>query len=140
MNCPNAQCHANYETKFENLPPEFAGHLDTVGRPRRLKTVLNDMSHQLPSNGRPRAACVGTDEAAVLFGWPVYYMPFLVSAGHLKPLGKPSQNSRKWFATVELERLAADPEWLDKAIRIIEKRIREMNGKQSGKVSEDLAA
>jgi hypothetical protein len=34
-------------------------------------------------------------------GWPNYYLPFLVRAGHLKPLGKPMQNARKWSATVE---------------------------------------
>ena len=48
-------------------------------------------------NGRPRPACVGMEEAAGFFGWPTYYMPFLVRAGHLKPLGKPAQNARKWF-------------------------------------------
>jgi hypothetical protein len=42
--------------------------------------------------------------------WPNYYLPFLVRAGHLKPLGKPAQNARKWFATVEIERMSCDPE------------------------------
>ena len=82
---------------------------------------------------------MGVEEAAQLFGWPEYYLPFLVRAGHLKPLGKPAQNSRKWFSTVELERLGADVEWLDKAIRIIEKRIQEMNRKESGKGEHALA-
>jgi hypothetical protein len=59
-------------------------------------------------------------------------MPFLVRAGHLKPLGKPPQNARKWFATVEIERMSCDPEWLDKAVRIVEKQIQEMNKKQKG--------
>ena len=54
-------------------------------------------------------------------------MPFLVSAGHLMPLGKPAQNARKWFALVEIERLCSDPEWLDKAIRIVEKQIQVIN-------------
>ena len=97
------------------------------------------MAQQGTSNGRPRAACVGMDEAASVFGWPAYYMPFLVRAGHLKPLGKPAQNARKWFATVELERLSNDADWLDKAIRIVEKRIHDMNGKGKGKGDEALA-
>ena len=58
-----------------------------------------------------------------MFGWPNYYLPFLVRAGHLKPLGKPAQNARKWFATVEIERMSCDPDWLDKAVRIVEKQI-----------------
>src|SRR5271165_2324881 len=80
-----------------------------------------------------RPACVSMEEAAAIFGWPNYYLPFLVRAEHLKPLGKPAQNARKWFATVEIERMSCDPLWLDKAIRIVEKQIREMNEKQRGK-------
>ena len=84
-----------------------------------------DKQHQ-PS----RPACVGLEEAAAIFGWPNYYLPFLVRAGHLKPLGKPAQNARKWFATVEIERMSCDAGWLDKAIRIVEKQIQEMDKKQ----------
>ncbi len=91
------------------------------------------MERQANSNGRPRPACVGMEEAAGIFGWPNYYLPFLVRAGHLKPLGKPGQNARKWFATVEIERMSCDPEWLDKAVRIVEKQIEQMNEKQRGK-------
>jgi hypothetical protein len=35
-------------------------------------------------------ACVGLEEVAQILGWPAYYLPFLVGAGHLKPLGKPN--------------------------------------------------
>jgi len=69
------------------------------------------------------------EEAAAIFGWPSYYLPFLVRAGHLKPLDKPAQNTRKWFATVEIERMSCDPVWLDKAIRIVEKQVQEQNQK-----------
>ena len=91
-------------------------------------------------NSRPRPACVGMEEAAAIFGWPNYYMPFLVRAGHLKPLGKPAQNARKWFATEEIERASCDPDWLDKAIRIVEKQIRDMNEKQKGRLLEQEPA
>ena len=94
------------------------------------------MERQTTSTSRLRPACVGMEEAAAIFGWPNYYLPFLVRAGHLKPLGKPAQNARKWFATVELERMGRDPEWLDKAVRIVEKRIRDMNEKQKGRLLE----
>ena len=80
-----------------------------------------------------RPACVGMEAAAAMFGWPDYYLPFLVRAGHLKPLGKPAQNARKWFATVEIERMSGELDWLDKAIRIVEKQIQAMNQKQRGK-------
>jgi hypothetical protein len=86
------------------------------------------------------AACVGVEDAARLLGWPEYYLPLLVRAGHLRPLGKPAPNARKWFATVELERLSADPDWLDKAVRIVERHVHEMNQKQRGKGVEDALA
>jgi len=88
----------------------------------------------------PRTACVDAEGAAGFFGWPPYFMPLLARAGHLKPLGKPTQNSRKWYATVELERVAQDPAWLDKAIRIVDRLVREANGKQRGKGLETLAS
>lgn len=69
-----------------------------------------------------------------MFGWPLYFLPALVRAGHLIPLGKPGQNSRKWFATVELEELCRDRAWLDKAIRIVERHVQQMNGKQREKL------
>ena len=59
-------------------------------------------------------------------------------AGHLKPLGKPAQNARKWFAAVEIERMSQNPDWLDKAIRIVEKQIQEMNRKQRGKKQAEM--
>src|SRR5271155_3299957 len=86
-----------------------------------------------------RPACLSMEEAAAMFGWPNYYLPFLVRAGHLKPLGKPVQNARKWFATVEIERMSCDPMWLDKAVRIVEKQIQEMNRKQRGKEQAEMA-
>jgi hypothetical protein len=95
---------------------------------RRFANVTRDKQIQVS-----RPACVGTEAAAAMFGWPDYYLPFLVRAGHLKPLGKPAQNARKWFATVEIERMTCDLGWLDKAIRIVEKQIQEMNKKQRGK-------
>src|SRR5271154_4185473 len=86
-----------------------------------------------------RPACVGMGEAGQIFGWPNSSLPFLMRAGHLKPLGKPAQNARKWFATVEIERMSSDPDWLDKAIRIVEKQIQEMNLKQRCKPESEVA-
>ena len=83
-----------------------------------------------------RPARVSVETAAAMFGWPDYYLPFLVRAGHLKTFGKPARNARKWFATVEIERMSQNPIWLDKAIHIVENLIREMNKKQRGKESE----
>ena len=78
-------------------------------------------------------ACVGVEEAAAILGWPQYFFPVLMRAGHLKPLGKPMRNARKWFATCDLERLGRDSDWLDKAIRIAEKHVQASNLKQRSK-------
>jgi hypothetical protein len=94
------------------------------------------MDRQSIGNGYAWPACVGVEEVAAIFGWPEYFLPVLVRTGHLKPLGRPAQNSRKWFARVELEHLARDREWLDKAIRIVEKHVQQVNEKQRSKVSE----
>jgi hypothetical protein len=99
------------------------------------------MNQHGASNGQVWQACVDAEAAARFLGWPPYFMPLLARAGHLKPLGKPGQNARKWYAMVELERLARDPAWLDKAIRVVDRLVREANGSQKGKgLDETLAA
>lgn len=98
------------------------------------------MNQHGTSNGQVWPACVDAEAAARFLGWPPYFMPLLARAGHLKPLSKPGQNARKWYAMVELERRARDPVWLDKAIRLVDKLVREANGKQRGKGSEETLA
>jgi hypothetical protein len=41
---------------------------------------------------------------------------------------------------VDLERLSRDPVWLDKAIQIVDMLVRQANGKQKGKGSEEALA
>jgi hypothetical protein len=43
----------------------------------------------------------------------------LVSAGKLRPLGRPNTNAVKFFSAVELIALLADREWLDEATKTI---------------------
>ena len=47
-----------------------------------------------------------------------------MGAGKLEPLGDPAANAPKWFAAVEVIRLAADREWLNKATREVSKHWR----------------
>ena len=44
-----------------------------------------------------------------------------MGAGKLTPLGGPAPNAPKWFAAVEMIRLAADQDWLHKATKEISK-------------------
>jgi len=92
---------------------------------------MNNTAQIQNSQNEPnRPACIGVEEASKLLGWPTYFFPVLVRTGHLKPLGKPEQNSRKWFARAEIERLGADLAWLDKAVRIAEKHVHDLNFKR----------
>src|SRR5690349_1773606 len=94
---------------------------------------MNNTTQIHHSHHQPiKSACVGVEEASRILGWPYYFFPILVRYGHLKPLGKPAQNSRKWFARMELERLSSDLAWLDKAVRITEKHVHEVNARQRG--------
>src|SRR5881392_2601671 len=85
-------------------------------------------------------ACISVEEVSKILGWPLYFFPVLVRTGHLKPLGKPAQNSRKWFAAVEIERLSRDLAWLDKAVRIVERHVHDLNAKQRGRAFDGVPA
>ena len=100
------------------------------------RKIMNRSLNAHPQTGtgdRFLPACMDAVAAASYLGWPVYFMPLLARVGHLKPLGKPGQNARKWYAAVELERVGRDPVWLDRAIRIVDRLVREANGGKKGK-------
>ena len=55
------------------------------------------------------------EEAAWYLGFAPHDIPVLVSAGLLKPLGHPPASGTKFFATVTLQKLRDDPNWLARA-------------------------
>jgi hypothetical protein len=61
---------------------------------------------------------------AKLLGFTVNDIQVLMSVGKLTPLGDPAPNAPKWFAAVEMIRLAADQDWLHKATKEISKHWR----------------
>jgi hypothetical protein len=70
--------------------------------------------------------------AAKLLGFAEHDIQILMAVGKLTPLGDPAPNAPKWFAAVEMIRLAADQDWLHKATKEIakywrNKRERRMN-------------
>jgi hypothetical protein len=56
----------------------------------------------------------------------------LASAGKLRALGKPKPNSVKFFSTIELIALPADPDWLDEATKTISQFWRRKNARRNG--------
>ena len=56
----------------------------------------------------------------------------LVSAGKLRPLGRPRTNAVKFFSAVELIALLADREWLDEATKTIGQFWKRKNARRNG--------
>jgi hypothetical protein len=56
----------------------------------------------------------------------------LASAGKLRALGKPKPNSVKFFSSIELIVLLADPDWLDEATKTISQYWRRKNARRNG--------
>jgi hypothetical protein len=75
-----------------------------------LNTIL--MARRLPA----RLTAQG---AALMLGFAEHDIPILVRANLLNPLGKPHSNAVKYFATIELESLANDLNWLARATRAV---------------------
>ena len=72
-------------------------------------------------------ARLNVEQAAQFLGFQKHDMRVLVAARLLRPLGRPSPNSTKYFATVELEALRRDIKWLAKATDAAQSRWRRKN-------------
>jgi len=68
-------------------------------------------------------ACLGVgsyaDQVAKLLNCTSEDVTILVSAGKLRPLGRPKPNVVNFFSAVELFGLLGDREWLDEATKTI---------------------
>lgn len=60
-------------------------------------------------------------ETSRLLGFAEHDIQILMAMGKLTPLGDPAPNAPKWFAAVEMIRLACDQDWLHKATKEIAK-------------------
>ena len=67
---------------------------------------------------------------AKLLGFAVSDIQVLMAVGKLTPLGDPAPNAPKWFAAVEMIRLAADQDWLHKATKEVAKFWRQKRGRR----------
>ena len=56
-----------------------------------------------------------------LLGFTESDIQILMAVGKLTPFGDPAPNAPKWFAAVEIIRLATDQDWLHKATKEITK-------------------
>src|ERR1035438_8306289 len=56
----------------------------------------------------------------------------LVTAGKLRPLGRPNPNAVKFFSAVELMALLADRDWLDEVTKTIGQFWKRKNARRNG--------
>src|SRR4051812_13585013 len=68
---------------------------------------------------------------ARLLGFAEHDIQVLMRTGKLVPLGDPAPNAPKWFAAIEIIRLAADRDWLNKATREVAKYWRHKRERQA---------
>lgn len=90
------------------------------------------------SRGLP--ARLDVTQTAKLLGFAELDIQILMAAGRLTPLGEPAPNAPKWFAAIEIVRLALDPEWLNKSTREISRYWRRKRARRSGDKSRLLPA
>jgi hypothetical protein len=63
----------------------------------------------------------------------------LVTAGKLRPLGRPNSNAVKFFSAVEMIALLADCEWLNEATKTIGQFWKRKNARRHGLTLENQA-
>ena len=85
-------------------------------------------------------ARLNAEQAAAILGFQPHDMSVLIAVALLKPLGKPVQNSVKYFATADLEGLRQDVRWLGRATDAVQARWRRKNGASGGKRRIETAA
>jgi hypothetical protein len=73
-------------------------------------------------SARRLPARLTAEQVAEVLGFKAHDIPLLVRAGLMKPLGGGPRNSVKYFHADEVEGLARDRRWLDKATRTISRR------------------
>ena len=92
-----------------------------IGKPQGAMELLN--CRRLP--GRVNAM-----EAAILLGFQEHDITALIAAKLLTPLGKPSPNSTKYFASVDVIEAAQDRSWLSQATRTVSRHWSEKNSRK----------
>jgi hypothetical protein len=103
------------------------------------KKTLRDQTSQWIFHAVRLPGILEADEAAARLGVPAHTIPILITAGHIKPLGKPSDKSSKKFSSAYVDDLARDQKWLDKAVRIIEAYWATQNQKKKQVAAPEIA-
>ena len=82
------------------------------------------------ARGLPARPLAG--DVAKLLNCSAEDVAILVTAGKLRALGKPRPNAVKFFSSIELITLLADPDWLDDATKTIVQHWWRKNAQRNG--------
>lgn len=80
---------------------------------------MKDDQHRFLSLAGQIPARLNAEEAGWVLNCQPHDIPALINARLLKPLGNPSQNSTKYFATADVLELTKDRAWLGKVANTI---------------------
>src|SRR5688572_27328238 len=113
-----------------------------TARRRRPNKVEVSMSRELIPhstaaflNLRHLPARLDVEQTAALLGHHPDHIPILIEGKLLKPLGNPSKNAIKWFASCDILEKCRDAEWLDRAAKHIARYWQRKNGRRSSEVA-----
>ena len=87
------------------------------------------MSELDPFNCRRLPARIPIEQVALLLGFQVYEILILVRLGKIKCVNYQSRNSRKFFHSHHILKLAEDGDFVEKASKLVAKAVRENNRK-----------
>ena len=82
-------------------------------------------------NVRRLPARLNLGQTAAVLGFSPHDLPVLTSKNLLRPLGKPKANTTKYYAARDIEALASDVDWLNKATRALSDHWLEKNKSRS---------
>jgi hypothetical protein len=102
------------------------------------ENVLNVVIAAWAARGLPARLDVAA--TAKLLGFAEHDIQILMRGGKLVALGDPAPNSPKWFAAIEIIRLGADRDWLNKATREVAKYWRHKRERQKPTIRPALVA
>ena len=80
-------------------------------------------------------ARLNVEQTAAYLGFRPHDLPILVARGLLKPLGRPAQNSEKYFARARLLEAENNEEWLSRATALLAQHWQDKNARRSKKLA-----
>ena len=104
------------------------------------KRISNPQDALAVLNCRRLPARLNTSEVAVLLGFQEHDIAPLIAARLITPLGKPAPNAPKYFAAVEVQACAQNPDWLSQATKTLAKHWLGKNSRKRAVTTDDDAA